>query len=79
MCVSSGNRPLPEPGLPEAPLESGCGVMEGHPRASPPSIPVTLYYQSLHGLDCIVHGVTKRWMESNPGSSLQTEEEAGLP
>ena len=50
MCVSSGNRPLPEPSLPEAPIESGCGVMGGHPRASSPSTPVTLYYQSLHGL-----------------------------
>lgn len=48
--MSSGNPPLPEPSLPEAPLESGCGVMGGQTRASPASMPVTLYYQSLHGL-----------------------------
>ena len=26
-----------------------------------------------------IHGVAKSRLESNPGSSLQTEEEAGLP
>ena len=45
--MSSGNRPLPEPSLPEAPLESGCGVMGGQARASPPSMPVTLCCQNL--------------------------------